>query len=161
LDLFFDIIFNPKKALSNANELSLITLFILAVEGIIFINGTDVILNFYNLTLSQVRIPIITAMIAIFYPLGIAAINFLLYSGDRKYIHGMILTFFPYIFFPLFSFMGDWVYFVFIATAIWSTSLEIILNAGYINKNIKFQMISAVLLKILRVIFFLILIYVW
>ncbi len=161
MDLFFDIIFNPKKALSKANELSLITLFVLAVETIIFVNGTDVLLNFYELTILQIRIPIIIAMLAIFYPLGTAAISFLLYSGDRKYIYGMILTFFPYIFFPLFVFLDDLIFFVFIVTAIWSTILEILLNREYFKKNIKTQMVSSIFLKILRVIFFLLLIYIW
>ncbi|ACR79114.1 hypothetical protein [Kosmotoga olearia] len=162
MEIFFDLIFRPRRAMKKSNIYSLITLlFIVGVFIPFHLQFSKRLSSLTGYEILGVKAFIIFVMIVIFYVFGTAGIYFILLTFDEKFRYSLILSYFPYVFTPISLFFGNMGSCFFLVLIGWSFYLEYLAVKLNTKADMTKSLMTMLIFKSLRVISILWLIFLW
>ena len=162
MEIFFDLIFRPRRAMKKPNVYSILTLlFIVGVLSPFHFQFSQKLSSLTGYEILGVKAFVLFVMTIIFYIFGTAGIYFLFLPFNKNFRYSLILSYFPYVFAPLGLFFGKMgIYFLF-SLVVWSFYLEY-LAVRFNTKVDKTKSLTTVLVfKSLRVALILWLAFLW
>ena len=154
MELFFDLIFKPKEALSRASSVSLLLL------PVIWLLMIPYYFSFFGGlgTPDGIRFMILILLGIAGYILGMTAIYSISIDFSKRFFYALVLSYFPYIFVFPFVFVKGILPWVFLVLGCWSVFLEsLTVRGGGVKRKKVFLFFVPV--KLLRILFFLWVIY--
>lgn len=158
MELFFDLIFNPKEAIKKANFVSLFLIPILWVLLIPNYLKFSANLGLFQTAAESIKYLILLCLGTGGYILGIASIYLIILNFKKQLFYSLVLSYFPYIFLFLFIFFDRAFLWVFLGLGTWSFFIEALIIKGE-NFSLKRIFFCFFPFKLVRILFFLWIIY--